>query len=101
MRAVRNTALSLRFPFVVAATGRSGCPNRRFPDPGGEGRESPTVVGGRVTEAAVPVPWTTRARAILPEGGSLPDDAWLTRHRAIMVVLWLHAALIPVFALTR
>ena len=43
----------------------------------------------------------TQVRAILPEGGSLPDDVWRVRHRGITAVLWLHAVFIPLFALNR
>ena len=28
--------------------------------------------------------------AVLPAGDPLPDDAWAKRHRAILVILWLH-----------
>ena len=34
----------------------------------------------------------------LPRGGSLPEDAWRTRHRAVMVLLWMHVLAIPVYA---
>ena len=33
----------------------------------------------------------------LPEGGSLPDDEWRRRHRAIMVLLWLHVLGLAIF----
>ncbi|HET9770300.1 MAG TPA: hypothetical protein VFS16_05380, partial [Acidimicrobiia bacterium] len=49
----------------------------------------------------VAVPWWTRVRAALPVGGSLSDPVWRARHTGIVVVLWGHAALIPVFALIR
>jgi hypothetical protein len=42
-----------------------------------------------------------RIRAFLPEGGSLPDDAWLRRHKAILVLLYAHVAAIFVFGLVR
>ena len=45
--------------------------------------------------------WPARLRAVLPQGGSLPDEIWRTRHRGIMAVLWLHSAAIPVYALER
>lgn len=35
----------------------------------------------------------------LPRGGSLPDAAWRTRHRAVMVLLWAHVVGIPIFAI--
>ena len=43
----------------------------------------------------------TRVRAVIPEGGTLPDDVWRARHAGILVVLWLHAVFIPLFALAR
>src|SRR4051794_26246640 len=42
-----------------------------------------------------------RIRAFLPTGGSLPDELWLRRHNAIVILLYLHAAGIMVFALVR
>ena len=39
-----------------------------------------------------------RVRHVLPRGRTLPDDAWRKRHRALSVLLWLHALLLPVFA---
>jgi serine phosphatase RsbU (regulator of sigma subunit)/anti-sigma regulatory factor (Ser/Thr protein kinase) len=41
------------------------------------------------------------ARRYLPEGGTLSDESWATRHGGILVLLWLHAVAIPVFALLR
>jgi hypothetical protein len=38
-------------------------------------------------------------RLALPEGCTLPEDAWTRRHRAIVVLLWLHVIGIAVFAL--
>ncbi|MFC7495625.1 MULTISPECIES: ATP-binding protein [unclassified Nocardioides] len=35
----------------------------------------------------------------LPRGGSLPDAAWETRHRAVMVLLWGHVIALPLYAL--
>jgi signal transduction histidine kinase len=32
----------------------------------------------------------SRVRGRLPQGRSLPDDVWRGRHRAILLVLWLH-----------
>ena len=45
-------------------------------------------------------PWRA-VRNALPEGQSLPDDVWRARHRAIVAVLWAHAAVVPVYALVR
>ncbi|MDQ3677931.1 MAG: PAS domain S-box protein [Actinomycetota bacterium] len=42
-----------------------------------------------------------RLRHALPQGRTLPDDAWQKRHRALSVLLWLHALLLPVFALVQ
>jgi PAS domain S-box-containing protein len=38
-----------------------------------------------------------RVRTALPVGRSLPHDAWVVRHRALLSLLWLHAAAIPAF----
>jgi diguanylate cyclase (GGDEF)-like protein/PAS domain S-box-containing protein len=43
----------------------------------------------------------TSFRNVLPRGGSLPADLWQARHRTVLLVLWLHVAGIPVFALVR
>ncbi|HZA79977.1 MAG TPA: GGDEF-domain containing protein, partial [Actinomycetes bacterium] len=32
----------------------------------------------------------SRVRGRLPQGRSLPDDVWRGRHRAILLILWLH-----------
>jgi signal transduction histidine kinase len=32
----------------------------------------------------------SRVRGTLPQGRSLPDDVWRGRHRAILIILWLH-----------
>ena len=37
---------------------------------------------------------------LLPQGGTLPEGSWVRRHRGVVVLLWLHSAVIPVFALT-
>ena len=34
--------------------------------------------------------WWTRIRAILPQGGALPDKVWADRHRWILRLLWAH-----------
>ncbi|HEY0398686.1 MAG TPA: hypothetical protein VGF00_09885, partial [Acidimicrobiia bacterium] len=54
-----------------------------------------------MAEHVVTVPWTRRVRAVLPQGGSLPEDIWRARHTGITVVLWIHAVFIPLFALAR
>jgi hypothetical protein len=40
-------------------------------------------------------------RRALPEGRTLPEELWTRRHRGILVLLWAHAAFIPLFALGR
>ncbi len=40
-------------------------------------------------------------RRSLPQGGKLPEEVWWSRHRGILVLLWLHAVAIPVYALIR
>ena len=41
------------------------------------------------------------ARAILPKGLPLPEDAWQRRHRTIMVLLWAHAVGLAIFGMGR
>ena len=41
----------------------------------------------------------SRVRGTLPQGRSLPDDVWRGRHRAILVILWLHVPALAVVAL--
>ncbi len=45
--------------------------------------------------------WAPRLRRLqagLPNGNWLPDNLWLRRHRAILLLLWLHAPAITLFA---
>src|SRR5262249_56340672 len=54
----------------------------------------------------VPVPSTlrglgARVRSLVPEGRRLPERVWCRRHRGILVLLWLHAVGIAVFAAVR
>jgi signal transduction histidine kinase len=59
---------------------------------------APGVVSGlvrSVTGGLSAVQW----RAVVPSGRSLPDEVWLPRHRAILVLLWLHVAGVAIFAL--
>ena len=37
---------------------------------------------------------------LLPQGGTLPEQSWVLRHRGVVVLLWLHSAVIPIVALT-
>ena len=39
-----------------------------------------------------------RIQGALPDGRSLPDNLWLRRHRAILLLLWLHVPAITLFA---
>jgi signal transduction histidine kinase len=41
----------------------------------------------------------SRVRGSLPQGRSLPDDVWWGRHRAILVILWLHVPALAGLAL--
>jgi signal transduction histidine kinase len=44
----------------------------------------------------------SQVRGTLPQGRSLPDDVWRGRHRAILIILWAHAAgLVVLLALGR
>lgn len=40
-------------------------------------------------------------RRALPQGRSLPTEAWEHRHRILVVLLWLHVVGIPLFGLAR
>jgi diguanylate cyclase (GGDEF)-like protein/PAS domain S-box-containing protein len=42
-----------------------------------------------------------RIRGWLPTGVSLPEGIWNSRHRGILVVLWLHVAGVPLYGLLR
>ena len=46
-------------------------------------------------------PLLARTRSFLPRGGTLPDDVWRSRHRGILLLLWLHVPALFVFALVR
>ncbi|MGH2858124.1 MAG: putative bifunctional diguanylate cyclase/phosphodiesterase [Solirubrobacteraceae bacterium] len=41
------------------------------------------------------------ARDLLPRGNTLPADEWAARHRAMLWLLWLHVAGLPVFLLCQ
>src|SRR3989442_9255408 len=54
----------------------------------------------------VPAPSTLRGvgarlRSLVPEGRRLPERVWSRRHRGILVLLWMHAVGIAVFAAVR
>jgi len=40
-----------------------------------------------------------RVRGTLPQGRSLPDEVWWGRHRAILLILWLHVPALTLLAL--
>ena len=42
-----------------------------------------------------------RLTASLPHGRTLPEDAWLRRHHALLVILWLHVPALTIFALAE
>ena len=50
---------------------------------------------------AVTTPLSGRVRSFLPRGGALPDDVWRSRHRGILLILWLHVPALFAFALVR
>jgi signal transduction histidine kinase len=47
----------------------------------------------------VAVQLLSRVRGTLPQGRSLPDDVWRSRHRAILLILWLHVPALALLAL--
>jgi diguanylate cyclase len=54
----------------------------------------------RLVQAALPdaaIITLRRLRSYLPEGRLLPEPAWRQRHRAIVVLLWLHAVGLAAF----
>jgi len=46
-------------------------------------------------------PYAARLSAWLPKGASLPPETWRQRHRALLVIIWLHVGAIPLFAVTQ
>jgi diguanylate cyclase (GGDEF)-like protein/PAS domain S-box-containing protein len=40
-------------------------------------------------------------RGVLPRGQTLPADAWASRHRAMLWILWAHVLALPAFSLLR
>jgi len=56
----------------------------------------------RTDERASGLRWVASlARTGLPHGGSLPEEVWRCRHRAILFLLWGHVLGLPAFALIR
>lgn len=47
------------------------------------------------------LPALGRWPAWLPQGGSLPAGAWRARHRVVMVLLWAHVVVIPLYGMYR
>ena len=62
--------------------------------PGGDHRADQVAVARTGRLAA-------RIRSELPKGGTLPDDVWRDRHRAVLTLLWLHLPALYLFALAR
>jgi diguanylate cyclase (GGDEF)-like protein/PAS domain S-box-containing protein len=55
-----------------------------------------------VTRTAAPRPsWVGRLLGWLPRGSTLPNEVWVRRHRAILIVLWLHVPALFVFGVAR
>src|SRR5437868_6271639 len=50
---------------------------------------------------SLPRRWAEAVRALLPQGRTLPPEAWDRRHHAMLVVLWAQLAALPVFSLAR
>lgn len=42
--------------------------------------------------------WLQRARAHLPQGGSLPLEDWRKRHAGIQILLWVNVVALPVYS---
>jgi hypothetical protein len=45
--------------------------------------------------------WARDLWSWLPKGSTLPDQVWAQRHRAILVLLWLHVPVIFLFSLAQ
>jgi diguanylate cyclase (GGDEF)-like protein/PAS domain S-box-containing protein len=51
-----------------------------------------------------PSRWVRAGRAIrdaLPQGQTLPPEAWRARHRALLAILWAHVIILPLFSLSQ
>src|SRR5689334_13431288 len=42
-----------------------------------------------------------RARRLLPRGHTLPPQELRRRHRALLVLLWIHVVLVPIWGVVR
>ena len=51
--------------------------------------------------STAPLTGLAKVRHILPKGQALPDRVWRTRHTGVIVLLWAHALVIPVYAVVR
>ena len=60
-----------------------------------------TAVGIQTARLSGPASALHFLRDGLPRGGLLPDDVWRRRHRAIVAILALHAAVIAVIVALR
>src|SRR3954454_6730107 len=45
--------------------------------------------------------WAEAVRALLPQGRTLPAEAWDRRHHAMLLFLWLQAGGLGIYALLR
>src|SRR4051812_8240469 len=45
--------------------------------------------------------WAEAVRALLPQGRTLPAEAWDRRHNAMLAVLWAQLLFLPLFSLAR
>jgi diguanylate cyclase (GGDEF)-like protein/PAS domain S-box-containing protein len=53
---------------------------------------------------ATPSRWSGLAaslRDLIPRGHTLPDDVWKRRHKALLILLWLHVIGLTIFGLAR
>jgi signal transduction histidine kinase len=54
-----------------------------------------------IRDAASSTDAVARVRRLLPRGHTLPPEELRRRHRALLVLLWLHALLVPLWGLDR
>ena len=87
---------------------RSAVPDQPECTMGGTGFASKNA-GRRGRKSSGCCPWAPNGRFglrqrvlhILPQGGTLPPESWGRRHHGMLVLLWAHALVIPLFALAR
>jgi diguanylate cyclase (GGDEF)-like protein/PAS domain S-box-containing protein len=66
-----------------------------------QGGERLRRYGDEVHEAATTETrpaWGRRLLSVLPQGSTLPPEAWLRRHRVLLTLLWLHALALGIYA---